>query len=30
LLIYSTIAIVFNVIAVSIQQVILSCFYVDG
>ncbi len=30
LLVYSVIAIVFNVIAVSIQQVILSCFYVDG
>jgi len=30
LLVYSIIAIVFNIIAVSIQQVILSCFYVDG
>jgi len=28
--VYSIIAVVFNVIAVSIQQVILSCFYVDG
>ena len=30
LLVYSIIAVVFNIIAVSIQQVILSCFYVDG
>jgi hypothetical protein len=30
LLVYSIIAVIFNVIAVSIQQVILSCFYVDG
>lgn len=30
LLVYSGIAFIFNVIAVSIQQVILSCFYVDG
>jgi len=29
-LIYSMIVLLFNVIAVSIQQVILSCFYVDG
>ena len=30
LYIYSGITFIFNVIAVSIQQVILSCFYVDG
>ena len=30
LMVYSGIVLLFNVIAVSIQQIILSCFYVDG